>query len=103
MAESLNNTVAESIPSLDPSDVQVHDMLLGMIRSLVDEVDEVELVRISGGEGMAFQVRLAANDVGKLIGKGGRTARAIRCILSSVAMKNKRRYSLDIARVDGSN
>ena len=103
MAEILNITVADAMPSVDPRDVQVHDMLLAVIRSLVDEVDKIEFVRISGGEGMAFQVRLAANDVGKLIGKGGRTARAIRCILSGNAAKNGRRYSLDIARVEGTN
>lgn len=103
MAEIWNTSVADAMPSVDPRDVQVHDMLLGVIRSLVDEVEKVELVRISGGEGMAFQVRLAPSDVGKLIGKGGRTARAIRCILSGNAAKNGRRYSLDIARVEGSN
>lgn len=103
MAEIWNTIVDDVMPSVDPRDVQVHDMLLGVIRSLVDEVEKVELVRISGGEGMAFQVRLAPNDVGKLIGKGGRTARAIRCILSGNAAKNGRRYSLDIAKVEGSN
>jgi len=103
MADSSNTSVVDAMPSVNPSDVLMHDMLLAVIRSLVDEVDKVELVRISGEEGVAFQVRLAANDVAKLIGKDGRTARAIRCIISGIAMKNRRRYSLDIARLDGSN
>jgi predicted RNA-binding protein YlqC (UPF0109 family) len=73
-------------------------MLLAVIRSLVDEADRLELLHIPGDEGMAFQVRSAAGDVGKLIGKSGRTARAIRTILSATAAKNGRRYSLDIVQ-----
>jgi predicted RNA-binding protein YlqC (UPF0109 family) len=73
-------------------------MLLCVVRSLVDEADRVELLHVAGDGGMAFQVRSAANDVGKLIGKSGRTARAIRTILSANAARNGRRYSLDIVQ-----
>ena len=73
-------------------------MLLCVVRSLVDEADRVELLHVAVEDGMAFQVRSAANDVGKLIGKSGRTARAIRTILSANAARNGRRYSLDIVQ-----
>lgn len=73
-------------------------MLLGVVRSLVDEADQVELLHIADEDGMAFQVRAATSDVGKLIGKSGRTARAIRTILAASAARNGRRYSLDIVQ-----
>ncbi len=96
MAEMLRTNTVEIMPSVDARDLQVREMLLAVLRSLVDEPDAVELLHISGADGLAFQVRSAANDIGKLIGKSGRTARAIRTILSGSAAKNGRRYSLDI-------
>ncbi len=73
-------------------------MLLGVVRSLVDEAERVELLHIADENGMAFQVRAATSDVGKLIGKSGRTARAIRTILAANAARNGRHYSLDIVQ-----
>jgi predicted RNA-binding protein YlqC (UPF0109 family) len=73
-------------------------MLLTLVCSLVDEVDKIELIHIAGDEGMGFQVRSAASDTGKLIGKSGRTARAIRTILGAAAAKTGRRYTLDIVQ-----
>jgi predicted RNA-binding protein YlqC (UPF0109 family) len=100
MTEILRTDEAEVAEVVDPRDGEVHAMLLAIVRSLVSEPDKVELLRIAGAAGMAFQVRSAVEDVGKLIGKGGRTARAIRVILSGNAAKNGRRYTLDIARVE---
>jgi uncharacterized protein len=96
MAELLRTNLAETIPVSDPRDAEVLGMLLAVVRSLVDEAEKVELLHVANAEGVAFQVRSAANDVGKLIGKSGRTARAIRTILSGNAVKNGRRYTLDI-------
>ncbi len=94
----LRTTQAEIFQSADPRDAEVRGMLLSVVCSLVDETDKVELLHVADSEGMVFQVRLATNDVGKVIGKSGRTARAIRTILSASAAKNGRRYTLDIAR-----
>jgi predicted RNA-binding protein YlqC (UPF0109 family) len=98
MTELLHTQPAETIAVVDPRDAEVRSMLLAVLRSLVDEADRMELLHISGPEGTAFQVRSAAKDVGKLIGKSGRTARAIRTILSGSAAKNRRKYTLDIAQ-----
>jgi predicted RNA-binding protein YlqC (UPF0109 family) len=100
MAEMLGTELTGAAEAADPRDAEVHEMLLAVVRSLVGEPGKVELLRISSAEGTAFQVRPAVGDVGKLIGKGGRTARAIRVILSGNAAKNGRRYTLDIARVE---
>lgn len=97
MAEMLSAPTFDITTSLEPRDAHVRDMLLAVVRSLVDQPEAVELLHISGTDGIAFQVRSAANDIGKLIGKSGRTARAIRTILSGSAAKSGRRYSLDIA------
>jgi predicted RNA-binding protein YlqC (UPF0109 family) len=72
-------------------------MLLTVLRALVDKTDELEMVTLSDDLGVSFQVRSAADDLGKLIGKNGRTARAIRTILGASAAKHRRRYSLDLA------
>jgi predicted RNA-binding protein YlqC (UPF0109 family) len=88
----------ETVAPADPKDVKVREMLLFVMRSLVDAEDKLEIALLAAAEGAAFQVRCAPLDVGKLIGKSGRTARAIRTILSASAAKNGRRYTLDIAQ-----
>lgn len=72
-------------------------MLLAIARSLVDHPERVILLHVAGEREIAFQLRSAPEDVGKLIGSRGRIARAIRVILHGTAMKNGRLYTLDIA------
>ncbi len=98
MADVLLKTLAETASAVDSKDLKVRDMLLVVMRSLVDAEDKLEIALVAAAEGAAFQVRCAPLDVGKLIGKSGRTARAIRTILSASAAKNGRRYTLDIAQ-----
>jgi uncharacterized protein len=52
------------------------------------------------GDGTVYRLRVAPGDVGKVIGKEGRTARAIRTILGGIGMKQKHRYTLDIIESD---
>jgi predicted RNA-binding protein YlqC (UPF0109 family) len=82
-------------------DHEVREMLFLIVCALVDATDQVELLHLSDAEGTAFQVRTAPADIGKLIGKSGRTARAIRTILNGSAVRNHRRYTLDIAHSPG--
>jgi len=82
----------------DPRDKEVGVMLLVVLRSLVDRGDEVSMVPLADANGISFQVHAPADEVGKLIGKGGRTARAIRVILGANAIKNRRRYSIDFSK-----
>jgi uncharacterized protein len=81
----------------DPRDLQVGGMLLAVLRALVDKTDELNMVKLADDHGVSFQVRASPDDLGKLIGKNGRTARAIRTILGASAAKHGRRYSLDLA------
>jgi predicted RNA-binding protein YlqC (UPF0109 family) len=95
---SATNAAETDSANADPRDIKVRDMLLAVMHSLVDQEDKLEMLHIAGADGVAFQVRASSGDVGKLIGKSGRTARAIRTILSASAAKNGRRYTLDIAQ-----
>jgi predicted RNA-binding protein YlqC (UPF0109 family) len=74
-------------------------LVSGMARALVDQPDEVSVQAATDGEGTALMLRVAPADLGKVIGKQGRTARSIRTILSAASMKAQHRFSLDIQRV----
>jgi predicted RNA-binding protein YlqC (UPF0109 family) len=68
-----------------------------IVCSLVDSPDEVT-VEITNENGVTrYQVHATEKEVGQVIGKQGRTARALRTILAAIAMKEKRRIELDIA------
>jgi len=67
-------------------------------KALVDDPSQVSVKVVDGdeGEGTLLELRVAPNDVGKVIGKQGRTARSMRTLLSAAGMKLHKRYSLDI-------
>jgi predicted RNA-binding protein YlqC (UPF0109 family) len=95
--EELFRTEEIDTVTTDPRDADVGAMLLVVLRSLVDKADELHLVALADAQGVCFQVRSSTDDLGKLIGKGGHTARAIRTILSANAAKHGRRYSIDLS------
>jgi predicted RNA-binding protein YlqC (UPF0109 family) len=65
-------------------------------RALVDESEHVQVTEIEGEQVTVLELRVAQNDIGKVIGKQGRTARAIRTILNANATKLKKRAVLEI-------
>ncbi len=65
-------------------------------RSLVDSPDEVKVKEIEGDQTTVLELRVAEGDLGKVIGRQGRTARAIRTILGASGMKLKKRFVLEI-------
>ncbi|MHB8054683.1 MAG: KH domain-containing protein [Candidatus Aminicenantales bacterium] len=65
-------------------------------QSLVDQPDKVVVSQVEGEQSTVLELEVAPEDLGKVIGKQGRTARAIRIILGAAGMKLKRRYNLDI-------
>ncbi len=65
-------------------------------RSLVDSPEEVSVSSISGNQTSVLELKVAKNDLGKVIGKKGRTAQAMRTILSAVSSKEKKRTVLEI-------
>ncbi|MGO9209247.1 MAG: KH domain-containing protein [Terriglobales bacterium] len=65
-------------------------------KALVDEPEQVAVRSIDGEQVTVLELRVSANDLGKVIGKQGRTARSIRTILGAAGMKLKKRYTLEI-------
>jgi len=76
------------------------ELVAGMAKALVDLPDEVCVQAAPENDGTVLLLRVAPADLGKVIGKQGRTARSIRTILGAASMKAQHRFSLDIQRVD---
>jgi predicted RNA-binding protein YlqC (UPF0109 family) len=72
------------------------DLLLFISKSLVDRPESVDVVEVEGEKTTVLELRVAPEDLGKIIGKQGRTARAIRTILNAAATKMKKRAVLEI-------
>ena len=71
-------------------------LTLMIAKSLVDKPDEVDLQEVVGEKTTVFELRVAKDDLGKVIGKQGKTARAMRTILNATATKLKKRAVLEI-------
>jgi predicted RNA-binding protein YlqC (UPF0109 family) len=71
-------------------------------RALVDSPESVSVEAIAEGDGTVLRLRVAPSDIGKVIGKQGRTARSLRTILAAASMKLKHRFALDIVEQEGS-
>jgi len=74
----------------------MQELIEHIARSLVDEPGQVKVSKNVDGETVTFELSVAAEDLGKVIGKQGRTARAMRSILSATAAKENMRSRLDI-------
>jgi predicted RNA-binding protein YlqC (UPF0109 family) len=72
------------------------DLILMIAKSLVDKPDEVELKEVEGEKTTVLELRVAKDDLGKVIGKHGKTAHAMRTILNATATKLKKRAVLEI-------
>ena len=74
----------------------MRDLILIIAKSLVDKPDEVEVAEVRGDKTTVLELRGAKDDLGKVIGKQGKTAHAIRTILNATATKLKQRAVLEI-------
>ncbi|UCF80182.1 MAG: KH domain-containing protein [Acidobacteriota bacterium] len=72
------------------------DIVEQIAKALVDQPDTVEVREIEGEQTTVYELRVAKEDLGKVIGKSGRTAKALRTILSAAGMKLNKRYVLEI-------
>ena len=80
--------------------VAVNELVREIARALVDEPEAVDVQSVQRDENTVLKLRVAPGDVGKVIGKQGRTARSVRTILGAVSMKLHHRYTLDILEED---
>ena len=67
-----------------------------LVKSLVDEPDLVNITEVPQEEATTYEVRVAPGDLGKVIGKQGRIANALRTVVKSVAMKDKKKVYVEI-------
>ena len=68
----------------------MRDVVSYLARALVDEPDRVTVEELGGARGVTYEVRAAPDDVGKLIGRGGRTVKALRKVVKAVAPAGRR-------------
>ena len=74
----------------------MRELVLYISRSLVDYPEEVEVLETENEQGVVLQIKVAPSDVGKVIGKQGRIARAIRSIVKAASSQDSRRIMVDI-------
>jgi len=75
----------------------MEDLLAYLARELVDHPDEVRVERRDAGPDVALELFVAGDDVGKVIGKQGNVARALRTIVRASAVRTGRRVHVEIA------
>jgi predicted RNA-binding protein YlqC (UPF0109 family) len=72
------------------------DLIKYIAQALVDDPEAVEVSEVAGEQTSVIELKVAKDDLGKIIGKQGRTARAIRTILGAASAKIKKRSVLEI-------
>ena len=72
------------------------ELIEQIAKALVDHPEQVSVQPIEGEQMIVFELRVAQSDIGKVIGKEGRTAASIRTILSAAGRKLKKRFTLEI-------
>jgi uncharacterized protein len=75
----------------------MEDLLVWIARGLVDDPDEVRVERVDEGDVLVLRLHVAEGDVGKVIGRHGRVARALRTVVRSAGNRGDRRLVLEIA------
>jgi predicted RNA-binding protein YlqC (UPF0109 family) len=74
----------------------VKELVTEIAKALVDSPEEVVVREVAGEQVTVLELRVAPTDLGKVIGKQGRTARSIRTLLGAAGMKLNRRFTLEI-------
>jgi predicted RNA-binding protein YlqC (UPF0109 family) len=72
------------------------DLITNIVKAIVDNPEQVTVSEVEGGHTLVLELKVAKSDMGKVIGKKGRTAQAIRAILTAASGKARKRYILEI-------
>ena len=72
------------------------DLITEIVQALVDQPDQVSVAEIVGEHTNVLELKVAKSDMGKVIGKQGRNAQALRTVLSAASGKTRKRYILEI-------
>jgi len=77
----------------------VEELVRMIVRALVDDPEQVVVTKIEGERSVIFEVRVAPDDLGKVIGKGGRIANALRTLVRAAGTKERKSIWVDINKV----
>ena len=72
------------------------ELVTDIAKALVDHPEQVQVNSIEGEQATVLELRVAPDDLGKVIGRQGRTAKSIRTLLGAAGMKLKKRFTLEI-------
>jgi predicted RNA-binding protein YlqC (UPF0109 family) len=75
---------------------ELKELVSFIARALVDEPEDVQVDLVDGDDAVVLELTVAESDLGKVIGKDGRTARAMRALLSATSARLRKRAILDI-------
>jgi predicted RNA-binding protein YlqC (UPF0109 family) len=78
----------------------VKDLLELLVRALVDQPEEVEVTEVPESTGTTYEIRVASGDLGKVIGKQGRIADALRTVAKAASMKTRQKVYVQIVSDD---
>jgi predicted RNA-binding protein YlqC (UPF0109 family) len=89
--------VTSDAPAGDPNEAaSMRDLLAYLARGLVEQPDQVRVETVDEDDALVLELSVADDDYGNVIGRGGRTASALRTVIKSAAAKRNRRVFVDI-------
>ncbi len=77
----------------------MHELVTMMVKGLVDQPEQVVVNKVEGERSIIFEVRVAPDDLGKVIGKGGRIANALRTLVRAAGTKERKSIWVDINKL----
>ena len=95
MFEDETRTV-ESVDHVDDVESSLQELVEYVARGLVTSPDDVQVTQTQKGDMIVYEVRVADDDKGRVIGKNGRTAKALRAIIGAAATKNEKKATVEI-------
>lgn len=76
--------------------IDLEELIRYLAKGLVDRPDEVDVTLVEERDANVYEVEVAEDDLGKIIGRGGKTARAIRSVVGAVAPRSRKRTLVEI-------
>ena len=77
----------------------MHELVTMLVKGLVDQPEDVVVNKVEGERSIIFEVRVAPDDLGKVIGKGGRIANALRTLVRAAGTKEHKSIWVDINKL----
>jgi len=98
LLDSLRKCRKQQLPNLEAGGGgnAMKELVIYLAKALVNHPDEVEVKEIQGETAAILELRVAKDDLGRIIGKQGRTAKSIRTLLNAVASRTNRKVVLEI-------